>query len=92
MTQMPKQRPALRDATVRIDKRTDDVLSDLARSAGMDKKQVLAESVEMMRRQRLLDSLCEGYRALRNDKQGWAEEQAERALWETASLNGLENE
>lgn len=81
-----------RDAVVRIDPHTDSVLSDLAKERHEDKKKVLAHSVEMLRRQSMLDRLCEAYRELRNNPEALAEERAERAAWQTAALTGLENE
>jgi hypothetical protein len=80
------------DAIVRIDKRTNEVLSNLAKQRNEDKKKVLAYSVEMLRRQQMLDSLCDAYRELRNDSEAWSEEQAERTSWENAALSGLKNE
>ncbi|MEO8349880.1 MAG: hypothetical protein ABI610_13295, partial [Acidobacteriota bacterium] len=56
-----------RDAVVRIDAHTDDILTALARERNQDKKQVLASSIEMLRRQSMLDSLCEAYIDLRGD-------------------------
>jgi hypothetical protein len=81
-----------RDALVRIDSHTDSVLSDLARERHEDKKKVLARSVEFLRRQTMLDGLCEAYRELRNSPEAWAEEQAERAEWQSAALTDLRNE
>jgi hypothetical protein len=40
----------------------------------------------------MLDGLCEAYRELRNDPESWAEEQAERAAWQSAALSGLKDE
>lgn len=81
-----------RDAVVRIDPHTDEVLSALARERNENKKQVLASSVEMLRRQSMLDALCEAYRDLRNDPEAWANEMSERAAWQTAALERLEHE
>jgi len=81
-----------RDAVVRIDPHTDSVLSELAKERHEDKKKVLAHSVEMLRRQSMLDGLCEAYRSLKDNPEAWAEEQAERAGWQSAALKDLENE
>lgn len=81
-----------RDAVVRIDPHTNEVLSALASERNEDKKQVLASSVEMLRRQSMLDALCEAYRDLRNDPEAWAKEMAERAAWQTAALERVEDE
>jgi len=87
---MTQTRKRDRDAVVRIDSHTDEILSALARERNEDKKQVLADSVEMLRRQTLLDVLCEAYRDLKNDPEAWAREVAERAEWQSAELERLE--
>jgi hypothetical protein len=89
---MSQTRKRDRDAVVRIDSHTDEILSALARERNEDKKQVLADSVEMLRRQTLLDALCEAYRDLKNDPEAWATEVAERAAWQSAALERLEDE
>ena len=89
---MTQTRKRERDAVVRIDHRTDEILTALARERNEDKKQVLADSVEMLRRQTILDALCEAYRDLRNDPEAWAAELAERAEWQSAALESLEDE
>ena len=89
---MTQTRKRERDAVVRIDHRTDEILTALARERNEDKKQVLADSVEMLRRQTILDALCEAYRDLRNDPEAWAAELAERAEWKSAALERLRDE
>ena len=89
---MTQTRKRERDAVVRIDHRTDEILTALARERNEDKKQVLADSVEMLRRQTILDALCEAYRDLRNDPEAWAAELAERAEWQGAALERLRDE
>lgn len=94
MTQTAKvKRDSARgDAIVRIDRQTDLVLTALAKQRNEDKKKVLAESVEMLRRESMLEALCEAYTELRDNPEAWAEEQAERAAWESTALAGLKNE
>lgn len=94
MAQATKARrePRRRDATVRIDRHTDAVLSDLAKQRHEDKKRVIAYSVEMLRRASILEQLCDAYQELRSDPVAWAQEEAERAAWQSASLEVIKNE
>jgi len=87
-----KREPPRGDATVRIDRHTDAVLSELAKQRHEDKKKVLAYAVETLRRERLLEQLCDGYQELRSNPAAWAQEEAERDAWQSASLEVLKNE
>jgi hypothetical protein len=48
------------------------------------------DALEAQRRKDFLEAVAAGVEALRNDPEAWAEEQAERAEWETTSADGLE--
>ncbi len=54
--------------------------------------EALARAVELYRHEVFLEAMSAGYAALRADPKAWAEEQAERAAWETTSADGLQNE
>lgn len=81
-----------RDSMVRIDHHTQLVLTELSRQRNEDKKKIIAHSVEMFRRQTMLEQLCEGYRELRSDPEAWAQEQADRAAVEHPAISDLDNE
>ena len=50
---------------------------------------VLDEAIEHYQRDKFLDEVNAAYAALRNDAIAWKEEQAERALWDNAVADGL---
>jgi hypothetical protein len=78
-------------SVVRVDRHTNDVLADLVRETGEAKKKLLAQSVELLRRQVTLQAMCEGYRQLRANPEAWAAEQTERDLWQSADMDGLDD-
>jgi hypothetical protein len=65
-------------------------LRKLAKEYGMTSEQVLDKAIDILERERMLEEIDDGYAALRADPKAWAEELAERALWETAIADGLE--
>ncbi len=83
---------ARRGGVVRVDARTDQMLTTLSKEIGEARNKIVAKSLELLRRQRILDSVCEGYRQLRSDPSAWAAEKAEREVWEASDLDGLEDE
>lgn len=78
--------------TVRIDKQTHQVLRELAAQAGESMPTILDNAIAEYRRKRFLEGLNDDYAALRANPQAWQEELAERALWDVALADGLENE
>ena len=53
--------------------------------------QVLARALDLYQRHRFWQDVNEAYARLRADPKAWAEELAERALWDTALADGLED-
>jgi hypothetical protein len=53
---------------------------------------VLDRAVEAYRRQCIFDQANAAYAALRSDAEAWAEELAERAMWEATLADDLANE
>lgn len=78
--------------TVRISKETHQALHALARESGMSIASLIAEAVETLRRQRLLEQSNAAYAALRDDAAAWAAEQQERRLWEATLLDEAEKQ
>lgn len=78
--------------TVRIDKGTAEALRALASEDQVPMQRLLAQLVEQYRRQRILDQTSAAYAALRADPDAWREEQEERALWDHALMDGIEDE
>jgi hypothetical protein len=78
--------------TIRIDPVSHASLAQIAKAKQIPLSEALARAVEAYRRDVFFEALAAGYRALRADPKAWAEETAERELWETTSSDGLENE
>ena len=78
--------------TVRIDDSMRDVLRQLAAERGISMREVLALAVEAYRRKVFFERLNADYAALRADPQAWAEELAERELWDSTLMDGLEDD
>lgn len=71
--------------TVRISTQTKKTVKKLAAKTGRKMQAVLDEAVELYRRQCFLEEANVAFANLRADAQAWSEEQAERAMWDTAS-------
>jgi hypothetical protein len=77
-------------AHMRVPDDTYRVIRDLAGKGSM--QAVVSQAVEMLRRQRMIDEANAAYAALREDPEAWKQELEERALWENAMGDGLEEE
>ena len=76
--------------TVRITEATHATLRVLAHAERRPMQAILEEAVEALRRRRFLESVNEGYAALRNEPAAWESLVAERAAWDATLLDGLE--
>jgi len=76
--------------TIRVSRRTRDALRELTHTSGHSMQQVIEEALELYRRQQLLEATNAAYGALREDAEGWSELDAERAAWDAALADGLE--
>lgn len=85
-----KARVAAGTTTVRVSVETHEKLRWLADEMGAPLQQVLDKAVELYRRQVFLEKANEEYARLRADPEAWAEELAERELWERAGLEDLQ--
>lgn len=77
---------------VRVNPETHAALHELAKDLHLSLQEVLGQAVEQYRRRTLLEQANVAYAALRADPQAWQEELAERALWDTTLLDGLDDE
>ncbi len=77
------------DANLRIDGKTDRLLSSLSRETGQPKKEIVARAIEGLRRDAILDEMNAGYAELKADATAWRKELDERGLWKTANADGL---
>ena len=76
-------------AMVRISDRARQTLREIAQSEAESMQVVLEKAVEEYRRRHFLEQVNRAYQSLREDPEAWAEELAERALWETTLKDGL---
>lgn len=74
---------------IRINEVTQIKLEALRKVTGKSKQALLEKAVDNLSREAFLQAANDAYENLRNDPIAWAEEQKERALWETASLQDL---
>ena len=79
-------------ATVRINPQSHRKLKSLAEEMGESMPVVLEQAIEGLRRQRFLDQAANDFARLRQDKQAWADELAERKVWDKTSKDGLSRE
>lgn len=79
-------------ATIQIDQQTCEKLRALSAELQLSMQEVMAKAVEAYRRQQMFDSADRAYRALRADPEAWAEELAERRLFEGTLLDDLEDD
>jgi predicted transcriptional regulator len=76
-------------STVRISDSSHQALRELADCEQAPLQTVLERAIENYRRQRFLEAANRQYAALREDRGKWAEEQADRADWDKALADGV---
>ena len=79
-------------ANIRISAQSREMLRELARKERQPMGAILERALEKYRRASFLEEANACYAALRANPDAWAEEQAERKLWDGASADGLESE
>ena len=78
--------------TVRISKRSAQILKIIAKEKGKPLQQVLDEAVEAHRRSLILKDANIAYARLKSDPALWDEEKAERDLWSVTLADGQEDD
>jgi hypothetical protein len=78
--------------TVCISEAAQRILQELVEQTGLTMREVLDKALDAYRRQLFFEGLKADYAALRADPQAWAEELAERKLWEGTLLDGLDRD
>ena len=81
---------SLSTTTIRVSLKTRDSLQELARRSGVSMQEVVDQALDLYRRQQLLSATNAAYAALRADSDAWQRLQAERAEWDAALNDGLE--
>ena len=80
----------MRPNTVRISAVDHAALSRMSTASGKSMAKILSEAVRELRRKRLLMETNEAYARLKADPLAWGEEIAERQIWESTLMDGLE--
>ena len=75
--------------TVRISEASHLILKKLAETTGQTMMDVLDKSLDAYRRKLFFEQLNAGYAELRADPKAWAEHLAERKLWDSTLMDGL---
>lgn len=78
--------------TIPISETTQKVLCELVEQTGKTMTEVLDKALDDYRRKLFIEAVNAGYAALRADPQAWADELAERKLWEATLMDGLDPE
>jgi hypothetical protein len=76
--------------TVPISTMAHRILHDLAEQTGQSPLDVLDTALDADRRQVFFEGLAADYAALKADPEAWADELAERKLWEATLADGLD--
>jgi predicted transcriptional regulator len=77
--------------TVRVSEHTHELLRKLAEATGEPLQKVLERAVESYRREQFFAEFNAAYERLRADPVAWEEELAERAEWDAALADGLDD-
>jgi hypothetical protein len=76
--------------TVRISEASHQVLKEIAEQTGQTMMDVLQKALESYRRKLFFEQLNAGYAELQADPAAWAEHLAERKLWDSTLMDGLD--
>jgi hypothetical protein len=79
-------------STVRVSEETHIALRELSERRGQSMTEVVAEAVERLRHEDLLRRTNEAYAAIREDPAAWDEVMRERAEWDCALADGLDDD
>jgi hypothetical protein len=76
--------------TVPISEGSYRVLKELSEQTGQSMLEILDRALDTYRRKLFFEGLKADYAALRADPEAWADELAERKLWEATLMDGLD--
>lgn len=82
----------LHSTTIRIDKKTQKLLKELALAKGNSLQATLALAVEAYRRQLFFQELNRSVQSLKTHPAAWKAELEERKAWDVTLSDGLESE
>ena len=72
----------------RISERSHEAIRRIAGETGQTSEQIVDQALLLLERDRLLDAINAGFAILKADPAAWAEEKAERDLWDTTLADG----
>ena len=78
--------------TVRIEPAAHLALVEIAREKHVSLTEALSRAVELYRRQVFLEGVAADFASLKADAGAWAEEEAERRVWDASNADGFEHE
>jgi hypothetical protein len=78
--------------SVRVSPKSQLILRNLAKAKGKPIQTILDEAIDHYQRESFLDETNAAFVKLREDREQWEQELAERRLWEAALLDGLDEE
>lgn len=78
--------------TVRVNAQTYAKLKELAHQAGVSIPAIVDRAVDEYQRRVFLEGCNADFAALRADPKAWAEELAERALWDSTLMDDLQDD
>jgi hypothetical protein len=78
--------------TVRIEPAAHLALVEIAREKHVSLTEALSLAVELYRREVFLEGVAADFASLQADAGAWAEEEAERRVWDASNADGLEHE
>ena len=76
--------------TVRISEASHQILKEIAEQTGQTMMDVLEKALDAYRRKLFFEQLNAGYAELQADPAAWAEHLAERNLWDSTLMDGLD--
>jgi len=76
--------------TVRISEASHRLLRQMAEQTGQTMLEVLDRALDAYRRKLFFEQMNAGYAELRANPEAWAEVEAERKLWDTTLMDGLD--
>ena len=78
--------------TIRVTPQVREKLAELSKAEGKTIGQLVQGLVAEHEKRQFFEGLAEDFRRLRSDPEAWAYYQNEIALWDTALMDGLEDE
>jgi hypothetical protein len=78
------------EPTVHISETSHRILTELVAQTGQTMTDVLDKALDAYRRKLFFEQLNAGYAELQADSEAWAEHLAERKLWDTTLMDGLD--